>query len=231
MKVLAGFIAPVSSDSELEQCLTQNRLAWETYPSAIFLKPNPNKRSILPLLDGSLNFSKAWPEVRLRLGLFELQASGELKSNGFRYETPEGPDVPGAHNYYHQQPIANFVDYQLSQDPVCESVPAAPLDASSPIALVLSLLLSLYGSEGIERLSKDVQNLIRREIQSLRAIKYRTQFLMASTAQGSLYFSVRGPNPEQQVKNATGGASVESCTEAEYRGASESQRRYLARDD
>jgi hypothetical protein len=106
------------------------------------------------------NFEKK-PEIRLRIGLFlldklETKKELQIKSFGFRFETPEGE---GTHNFYHAQPIRHFKKGQLellncpAWLPTAE--PTLPLCATNPVELSICLLVSLYGWRFYKRLVGD----------------------------------------------------------------------------
>lgn len=73
---------------------------------------------------------------------------------GFRFEMPEAGDN---HNYYHSQPCRNLGS---RQEPIAEALPLPernptwPLAASSPLELLLCLVLSIRGMQGLRHLNE-----------------------------------------------------------------------------
>jgi hypothetical protein len=114
----------------------------------MYLRPIEKGTSMVPVVSLKANFARSIPEVRIRLALFLLDA-GHIRSIGYRFEAPEGPGT-GRHDYYHVQPIhevhrdkTGFALSTPSWLPVVH--PAWPIDAKSPVSLVIGLLFSLYG--------------------------------------------------------------------------------------
>jgi len=116
----------------------------------LYLRPIQTGAPTVPVLSFKTDFARSFPKVRARLALFFIDGV-EIRSLGYRYETPEGPGN-GRHDYYHVQPIRVLYrdrpGFELPTAPwVLDSHPAWPVDASDPVTLVLSLLVSLYGLE------------------------------------------------------------------------------------
>jgi hypothetical protein len=143
---------PFFDSSVLEKHLpSDDRLATDFADAGMFLYLRPTEKGAftVPALSLKADFRLSLPEVRIRLVLFLLDDQGDLRSLGYRFETPEGPG-DGRHDYYHVQPIRSvFKDrpgFQLS----CplwfpDTHPTWPIDANDPITLCLSSLFSLYG--------------------------------------------------------------------------------------
>jgi hypothetical protein len=115
----------------------------------LYLRPIQSGTPTIPVVSLKADFTRSLPQVRIRLALFLLNDKGEIRSQGYRYETPEGPGY-GRHDYYHVQPIrVLYRDRPGFQLPTpawfLDSHPAWPVDAQGPVCLLLSLLISLYG--------------------------------------------------------------------------------------
>jgi hypothetical protein len=135
-------------------------LPSETNVSASFgnrffcLKPVTEHRIMVPRIHLKCDFGRNIPEVRCRLELFLLNVNAEIRSLGYRYESPEGKNIQGGgvHHYYHIQltkpPISN-VDW------LPETQPAFPVDADGPVKLILSVLISLYGLNYLGTILRD----------------------------------------------------------------------------
>jgi hypothetical protein len=124
---------------------------FKTAMQFLYLRPITDGVPTVPVLSLKANFACSFPEVRARLALFFLDDEQEIRSQGYRYEAPEGPGN-GKHDYYHVQPIRVIYrdkpGFQLPTAPwFLDSHPAWPVDAKDPVTLVLSLLISLYGLE------------------------------------------------------------------------------------
>jgi hypothetical protein len=137
----------------------ENVLPSDDHPSSdfkevmqfLYLRPILSGTPTVPVVSLKADFTRSFPEVRIRLALFLLNTKGEIRSQGYRYETPEGPGN-GRHDYYHVQPIrVLYRDRPGFQLPTpswfLDSHPAWPVDAQNPVCLLLSLLISLYGLE------------------------------------------------------------------------------------
>jgi hypothetical protein len=139
---------------ELEFYLPREEVVESKFPMRKFLYLNPVEGlSLVPVLTIASDFGFAIPKLRMRLMLFLLH-DGELKAFGYRFESPEGP---GIHHYYHAQPIT---DFELSSPEIAGWLPTKgptfPLDANSPVKLLLSLLISLYGTACISQIKQQV---------------------------------------------------------------------------
>ncbi len=96
----------------------------------------------IPVATVAFDFGDEPCTLRLRIGLFG--AKGERA--GYRFETPEGKT--GAHSYYHAQPIRGWTsdDTDITSEGINCRQPAFPIDANSPVTLVLASVLACYGA-------------------------------------------------------------------------------------
>jgi hypothetical protein len=113
--------------------------------------------TICPLvyLDG--NFSKKHPRLRIQLVIVTYTQSVGDKPECLllRFETPEGADPAGIgkHDYYHSQICTYFqIDGPTNTlelpNPMlwrAQSCPAWPMDAKTPIHLLVCVVFALYG--------------------------------------------------------------------------------------
>jgi hypothetical protein len=107
----------------------------------------------VPILRIASDFGRSIPELRIKLVLF-LSQDERTRGFGYRFESPEGP---GIHHYYHAQPITDFKageSFPDVEDWLPTRCPTFPLDADSPVKLMLSLLIALYGVTYISRIKQ-----------------------------------------------------------------------------
>lgn len=123
-----------------------------------YLTPVTESRIMVPRIQLESDFSRNIPEIRCRLELFLLDHDLNIKSLGFRLETPEGMNDQyiGIHHYYHIQLIEPPT---LRVDCLPKTQPAFPLDADNPVGLILGLLLSLYGLDYLGKILKEAHNI------------------------------------------------------------------------
>ena len=142
-------IYPPADDLTLERVLVADQVDM-LGKQPMFVHAAPVKRGspiLLPVLSVKWNFSGAAAELALRLALFGAAGTLQRQVVGWRFETP---GKGGMHDYYHAQPIDAFT----KNDPrwrlqvpgaLNTSLPAFPLDAESPSALIVAMLIALYG--------------------------------------------------------------------------------------
>jgi hypothetical protein len=124
----------------------------------------------LPVISVAWDFEHDPAVLRFRVALF-VEHEGKLAASGQRYETPEGID--GMHNYCHVQPIAAFGkggSLLPGPAPVNESQPAIPLDARSPVSVILAALIALYGIDFIRTALRGAQS-AQQYIQDVRCLR------------------------------------------------------------
>lgn len=130
----------------------------------IFLPACDRGGWFIPVLSINYNFAADPAELRIRAGLFAV----ERDHVGYRFETPEGPS--GIHCYYHAQPIVGWVsgDTSISRHDVNQSQPAFPIDADSPVTLLMAAVLSCYGLDKVAELTRDASlQRLKSHLQSL----------------------------------------------------------------
>lgn len=97
----------------------------------------------------------------------------------FRYETPE---VGGNHDYFHAQPCRSMGDTDVVYAlPISPRFPTFPLVAQSSLELLLCLMTSVYGMDGLKELQSKVSGipsmrrntLLRNSIQRILELKQR----------------------------------------------------------
>ena len=151
---LLSTYASIRSERELEAYLPTVDKVQSGFPARQFLYLNPisGDPTLIPVLWITADFGRWMPEVRIRLGLF-LKHRDVVKAFGYRFEAPEGL---GLHHYYHAQMIHGFDKgqsfAQVNEDSwLSDECPTFPLDANNPVALLLSILISLYGISYVVR--------------------------------------------------------------------------------
>jgi hypothetical protein len=198
---------------------------FTTIRQYLYLNPVMRGLWLLPVLSIKANFERSLPEVRLRLGLF-LWAKGRVRSLGMRFETPEGP---GLHNYYHMQFIRGFdggseMPGSLWWLPTKE--PTVPLDADNPVALLLCLLVNLYGFHYLNQLETEVGRELLEFSQALRLQQNQPRFYRVTTAGGVFFYktwSVDGPF-RRWARLWHAGCNIAMATEQDFLGCPEDQR-------
>jgi hypothetical protein len=143
----------VIEDLQLEQLLRTalaggsiDFLSGERY---LFLKPPEQEGALLPVLSLKSDFGRS--ELAIRMALFTFDEQDDVAAIGFRFETPHGD---GLHNYHHAQLITSFgkgmkpLPKVPSWLPV--SQPALMMSAKTPFALLLGVLIGLYGLGNLE---------------------------------------------------------------------------------
>lgn len=122
----------------------------------------------LPVVSLAWNFGHTSPVLRFRVAMFVL-AGSRLKASGSRFETPEhGP----RHMYFHVQQINAFGSSGRSlpvTGPVNVRQLAIPVDAISPVSLVLAALVALYDTGFVGDLVTSVPG-VRPYIRELRCL-------------------------------------------------------------
>ena len=167
---LVGIFPPLSHDD------LDKTIAPTTGPSRelqasnrfIFLPACDKGGWFIPVLSLKYDFAIDPVELRIRAGLFAL----DRDNVGYRFETPEGPT--GIHSYYHAQPIVGWVsgDKSISRFSVNPSQPAFPVDADSPVTLLMAAVLACYGLDKAAELTRD-ESLQRLRSHHLRNVHWR----------------------------------------------------------
>lgn len=144
----------------------------------LYLEPLQRGGRALPLLDVEHDFRGSPPKLGLRLMLF-LLSGGKLRSIGFRFESPGNSGT--THGYWHVQLLSTLESPRRRRRPgpehpegaldlgalawLPETQPALPLPTSSPVGLLLCLVISLYGPEIYGRLRQGVRFDLRPKLQ------------------------------------------------------------------
>ncbi len=130
----------------------------------IALRPIVKSDELLPFL--SLAASADLSRFRLVLLLFKIESGrtagskGALRSLRFRFESPESPEKPGRHNFWHMQLSANIASSSEVLDDTTptwlpKSTPAIPLNADNAPTCVINLAMALYGGLVAKDLAKE----------------------------------------------------------------------------
>ena len=147
---------------------------------ALYVLPPEKEPSAVAAIWCRWNFCRATPKCGFYYGTWSDQKklpcteSEEMQKQtvfvGYRYETPEQGDN---HNFYHAQPCQSMgprdvpIHYTL---PISSRHPTWPLAAESALELLLCLVISLYGMNGLRKMKSFFENhTITRNNQKLRA--------------------------------------------------------------
>lgn len=150
----------LATQKQVEALFSKTSLELSSVHAFIYLKPvlqmaprtKLSRSWMVPLLTVSCDFNSDFDHTRLRLMLFmKDQQHNKLQAIGFRFESPES-EGDGLHNYYHAQLISAFDKDGIITLPPCPvwlpvTQPAFALDATSPLGLLICMLVSLYGPE------------------------------------------------------------------------------------
>lgn len=145
-----------SNDNELE-----SMYAFETRITSVksnrYLYLRATHSCMVPVLDVAWDQSRSIPELRLRVGLFLRDDNDELRAFGYRFESPE---TIGNHHYYHAQYIHGFNKDAFfwgdTKTWISDDCPTFPLDADSPVKLIVSVLVALYGKNFVTEIRAGV---------------------------------------------------------------------------
>ncbi|GID32674.1 hypothetical protein [Paractinoplanes brasiliensis] len=170
-EILAAEYRPLE-DRELEAILSKE-LIDTGERGAIFCRPVLKGTPVLlPLLCARIDLSGERPDAKFRVALFDIDDNVE-NVVGWRFETPsKGGD--GMHNYHHAQPITGLIRGRPFSNAQWfnETTPAFLLDAHSPAALMIAMIVSLYGIGRInELLGLGFRNEIRSVAADMRSIQ------------------------------------------------------------
>lgn len=160
---------------------------------AIYIEPPPKDKSAVAALWCRWNFDVALPRCTFYFGIWSEKPSfPTVDANqgnkhtafvGFRYETPEEGDN---HDYYHAQPCQSMGSQEnsiLHALPLPQRYPTFPLAAESPLELLLCLVVSLYGVNGLSEMQAQVLGergmqkniLLRDALKKILSIKRKTE--------------------------------------------------------
>lgn len=155
------------SDSELSTKLLWEGKAGEFDENkVIYVVPPDRDRSAVAGIWCRWNFDRDLPKCGFYYGVWSSQprfpaveppdADRFTAFVGYRFETPEQGDN---HNYYHSQPCRGMGEKAAALEqalPVSHHVPTWPLAANSSLELLLCLVTSLYGMNGMVKLKTDL---------------------------------------------------------------------------
>ena len=134
----------------------------------IYVKPPTSERTAVAAIWCHWDFDLRLPKCGFYFGIWcdrqgtppedRIASARHTAFLGLRYETPEDGDN---HNYYHAQPCRSMA---ASRTPVAEALPipdrypAFPLAATSSVDLLLCLVTSIHGMNGLTGLRTNVLN-------------------------------------------------------------------------
>ena len=140
------------AETQLEQSLARGAVDFGAQWIAL---PVDRSKTWRPVLWMKIDLTQATP-TNLQIVLVNVKALDAALA--FRFETPSeaGPKgEPGLHHFHHMQltrTLRPFGDVHGVPPWIPESFPTFPLDADTPLGLMLSMLLALYGFGFEERL-------------------------------------------------------------------------------
>jgi hypothetical protein len=152
----------IATREDLERLLPSEETVEKSFERR-FLLLNPTLHGIrlYPVVHLKCDFGKSPAEVRFQMALFQKDGN-EPKATGFRLESPEGE---GDHNLYHLQMIRCFEIQSKTNAPpdyfpilppegsnswIPNKEPTFPLFANDATALLLCVLVGLYGLREVE---------------------------------------------------------------------------------
>ena len=119
------------------------------HQKVLYLPALEKDSDFVPVLSLKIDPSREPRKFALRVMLVSQDKQGDLSGFGFRLESPEGKRDKGRHDFCHAQLIRSFEKGKSPpfKTPEClpDKQPSFPLIAYSPVTLVLSLILTLYG--------------------------------------------------------------------------------------
>ena len=139
-------------ERDLERHLRHGEECGDFGQQALYVKPPKLECAAAAAVWCRWNFDNEQAACQFYLGLW-LAERGFV---GFRFETPESGDN---HNYYHSQPCQSMggrreiVPGALA---VPERNPTWPLAATSALELLLCLVVSLHGMNGLSQMKSDM---------------------------------------------------------------------------
>jgi hypothetical protein len=147
---------------ELEEASGERKFSSLDAHGFVFLQATERERKLLPVLGFAFDLDEQ--RIQFWLGLFLLEGDSSPEKPlgvGYRYETPEA-GRGSEHGYFHIQPmramdhLAPTPKYLMgwwdSTSWMSTTFPAFPLDAGDATAMLLALLISVYGLQETKRL-------------------------------------------------------------------------------
>lgn len=161
----------IPTDTYLDNLLPTNEKVATKFPNRYFLYLNPvvDRHLFIPRIQLMCDFGRNIPEIRCRLEIYLIDDRDCLQALGYRFEAPEGV---GVHHYYHIQNI-NPTGKLPTHRWLPESQPAFPLDANSPVLILVSLLVSLYGLDYLKKLQSVANSIDPHLVEILHRVEYR----------------------------------------------------------
>ncbi len=212
-----------NNDNEIEHMYSfETRITSRPSDRYLYLRPIGSR--IVPVLHIGWDQSRSIPELRLRLGLFLKEAGNEqLKAFGYRFESPE---TNGDHHYYHAQYIHGFTTagpfLRMEKTWISDNCPTFPLDADSPVKLMISVLVSLYGKNFVTQIRAAVPE-VENHIGQMHFFKsfpmkwYRKVTIRGQAHSETFYYRVQDPDDFQnEMQHRHAGCLIESIFPAEY---------------
>jgi len=142
------------SETELEGLLSKRAEFDSSQQNRyLFLEPIDKGLGIVPVFAFRYDLRADKTGLWLQLALF-IPDGNSLAAIGCRFEPPEGR---GTHNYFHAQLFRDFQGGANASLPACPpwlptTQPAFPLKAHDPVALLICMVISLYGLDRVEDL-------------------------------------------------------------------------------
>ena len=154
-------------EKELENCLLHKSKGELPEDRVIYIKPPSREKSAVAAIWCRWDFNEELSRCGFYFGIWSEQEAFPNPGDGrkytafigFRYETPEDGCN---HDYYHAQPCRSMVYRDRSQVvhslPISVRYPTFPLAAKSSLDLLLCLVTSIYGMNGLKKLKYKVSD-------------------------------------------------------------------------
>lgn len=151
-------------ETELKNYLLYRRSSQFPNNRVIYIKPPKREKTAVAAVWCRWNFDAELSSCGFQFGIWSAQDfpnAGACRKRtvfvGFRYETPENGKT---HNYYHAQPCQSIGGREkvVSALPISPRNPTFPLAAKSSLELLLCLVMSVYGMDGMMKLLSAVSN-------------------------------------------------------------------------
>lgn len=149
---------------ELEDYLLYHSSSQFPNNRVIYIKPPKWEKMAVAAVWCRWNFDAQLSSCGFQFGIWYTQGFPNAEACrkrtvfvGFRYETPEDGET---HNYYHAQPCRSIGGRKevMSALPISTRNPTFPLSAQSSLELLLCLVISVYGMDGLTKLLSDVSD-------------------------------------------------------------------------
>ena len=136
-----------------------------------FVLELPENKRFLPFV--TLQSTDDWVHFRIYVLLAAFDNDSRIRGVAFRYETDEGEDGSGKHDFCHAQLCRKISRYGKEVTPfwMLESDPTVPLEAKNQVSLVLCMLTSIYGRQSVLEKFYGTDGKVWEEMKTIRALR------------------------------------------------------------